>query len=249
MKIAVLNYTGTVGKTTIAAHLLAPRMNNAQIFAIETVNETAEGLGMDVEKIRGGRFRDLFKRLVVADDAIVDVGASNVEEFLQGMIKFEDSHLEFDYFVVPTTSGSKEQKETMSMLHMLAQCGVKPEKIRLVFNRVERDVEEEFAPLLNFVKKQRVCTVDTNAAIFENELFDMLSTKKMGIQDVLSDEKDYKALARQEAKNGDGKKSAHYSDIHVMRALARSVSRNLDGVYEALFAVQAAPGPAVHATA
>ncbi len=45
MKVAVLNYTGTVGKTTIAAHLLSPRMNNAPIFAIETINETAEGLG------------------------------------------------------------------------------------------------------------------------------------------------------------------------------------------------------------
>lgn len=248
MKIAVLNYTGTVGKTTIAAHLLAPRMNNAQIFAIETVNETAEGLGMDVEKIRGAKFRDLFKRLVVADDAIVDVGASNVEEFLQGLVKFEDSHLEFDYFVVPTTSGSKEQKETMSMLHMLAQCGIAQNKIRLIFNRVDRDVDDEFGPLLNFVKKQRVCTVDTKAAIFENELFDMLSSKKTSMQAVLADEADYKALARQVTKEGDTKKAALYSDLHVMRSLARTVSRNLDDVYEALFAPQAVPQVA-HATA
>ena len=26
MKIAVINYSGTVGKTTLAAHMLAPRM-------------------------------------------------------------------------------------------------------------------------------------------------------------------------------------------------------------------------------
>ncbi len=35
MKIAVTNYCGTVGKTTIAAHLLSPRMNNAPVLAIE----------------------------------------------------------------------------------------------------------------------------------------------------------------------------------------------------------------------
>ena len=45
MKVAILNYTGTVGKKTAAAHLLSPRMNNAPIFAIESINETAEGLG------------------------------------------------------------------------------------------------------------------------------------------------------------------------------------------------------------
>lgn len=44
MKVAVINYCGTVGKTTIAAHLLAPRMEQARIYAIETINETAGDL-------------------------------------------------------------------------------------------------------------------------------------------------------------------------------------------------------------
>uniref|UniRef100_A0A1A9VZG1 Uncharacterized protein n=1 Tax=Glossina brevipalpis TaxID=37001 RepID=A0A1A9VZG1_9MUSC len=59
MKVAILNYTGTVGKTTIAAHLLSPRMNNAPIFSIKSINETAEGLGIDVEKMNGSKFREL----------------------------------------------------------------------------------------------------------------------------------------------------------------------------------------------
>ena len=50
MKVVVLNYTGTVGKTTIAVQLLSPRMNNAQIIAVKTINETAAGLGMEVEQ-------------------------------------------------------------------------------------------------------------------------------------------------------------------------------------------------------
>ena len=50
MKVAILNYTGTVGKTTIAAHLLSPRMGDAPIFAVETINETAAGLGVDVNR-------------------------------------------------------------------------------------------------------------------------------------------------------------------------------------------------------
>nr|WP_235661112.1 hypothetical protein [Candidatus Hamiltonella defensa] len=89
MKVAVLNYTGTVGKTTIAAHLLSPRMNNAPIFAIESINETAEGLGVDVEKMKGNKFRDLFKKIMLEDNAIIDIGASNIEEFMNNKIKFD----------------------------------------------------------------------------------------------------------------------------------------------------------------
>jgi hypothetical protein len=116
MKIAIVNYTGTVGKTTIAAHLLSPRMGNAPIFAVESINETAAGLGVDVEQIKGDKFRELFRKLFALDDAIIDVGASNIEDFLDGMVKFDESHLEFDYFVIPLTSGTKEQKETISMI-------------------------------------------------------------------------------------------------------------------------------------
>lgn len=235
MKVAVLNYTGTVGKTTIAAHLLSPRMNNAPIFAIETINETAEGLGVDVEKIRGEKFRDLFKKLMLLDDAIIDVGASNVEAFLDGMVKFEDSHLEFDCFVVPVTSGSKEQKETISIVATLADFGIPADKIRLVFNRVEADVAEEFGPVLNYAKKNKNCIANPEAAIFENELFDMLSVKKITIADALADETDYKAKARELGKDGDAKLKTHYSDMHVIKSLAKSVNRNLDTVFSALF--------------
>lgn len=235
MKVAVLNYTGTVGKTTISAHLLSPRMNNAPIFAIETINETAEGLGVNVEKIRGEKFRDLFKKLMMLDDAIIDVGASNVEAFLDGMVKFEDSHLEFDHFIVPVTAGSKEQKETISMVATLADFGIPAEKIHVLFNRVEADVAEEFAPILNFSKKQKSCIANPDAAIFENELFDMLSVKKISITDALADETDYKAKARELGKEGDTKMKTHYSDMHVIKSLSKSVNRNLDSVFTALF--------------
>ena len=235
MKVAIVNYTGTVGKTTISAHLLSPRMNDAPIFAIETINETAEGLGVDVEKIRGEKFRELFKKLMVLDDAIIDVGASNVEAFLDDMVKFEDSHAEFDYFIVPVTSGSKEQKETISMVSTLADFGISADRIRIVFNRVEADAAEEFGPIINFAKKQKTCIANPDAAIFENELFDLLAVKKISISDALADETEYKAKARELGRDGDAKLRAQYTDMHVIKSLAKSVNRNLNDVFAALF--------------
>ena len=34
MRVAVINYCGTVGKTTVASHLLAPRITGAGIYAV-----------------------------------------------------------------------------------------------------------------------------------------------------------------------------------------------------------------------
>lgn len=231
MKIAITNYTGTVGKTTVAAHLLAPRMHDAPIFAIETINETAEGLGIDVEKIKGDKFRDLFKSLISLDDAIIDVGASNVEDFLNGMARFEDSHLEIDKFVIPVTSGTKEQKETMAMVQTLADFGIEPGKILILFNRVNVDVREEFPLIINYAKKEKNCTVNLEAAIFENEVFDMLAVRQLTISTALADETDYKAKLRELGKDGDAKLKSKYADLHAIKALAKSVNRNMDTVF------------------
>lgn len=236
-KVAVINFTGSVGKTTIAAHLLSPRMDDAPVYAIETINETAQSLGVDVEKIDGEKFRDLFRKLVASDAAIIDVGASNVEAFLDGMTRFEDSHLEVDYFVVPVTSGIKEQKETMAMISTLADFGIPPERIKLVFNRVAKDVRDEFGHLCNFVKKEKLCEANEEAAIFENPQFDQFAIKKMTIAAVLADSTDYKAKIVEERKNGaDEKKISHYTDMFVLKSAAKSINRNLDAVFTALFA-------------
>lgn len=232
MKVAILNYTGTVGKTTIAAHLLSPRLNNAPIFAVETINETAEGLGMDVNKIRGEKFRELFTKLIKLDDAIIDVGASNVEAFLDGVVKMEDSHLEIDYFIVPVTPGTKEQKETISLIGTLADMGISPEKIRVAFNRVEGDVHEEFPYVVAYAKKEKTCTANPEAAIFENELFDALGVKKLTLAALLADETDYKALLRN--KDASEKERNNWAELHGLKLLARGVNRNLDAVFAVL---------------
>jgi len=234
MKIAIMSYTGTVGKTTIATHLLSPRMKSAPIIAVESINETSAGMGISVEKIKGDRFRDLFQKMMMTDDVIIDVGASNVEDFLDGMFKFEESHVEFDYFIIPVTHGTKEQRETISIIGMLAGLGVPANKIRVLFNRVDSSIEEEFQVLLNYVTKSNSASVNIKAAIFENELFDILAIKKLSIEKLLSDPKDYKALLC-DNKDADEKKRSHWSEMFGLKALAKSVNRNLDACYAELF--------------
>ncbi|MEN4536636.1 StbB family protein [Pantoea agglomerans] len=235
MIVTILNWTGTVGKTTLAAHLLAPRMNNAPIFAIESINETAASLGIDVEKMKGNKFRELFKKFMLVENAIIDVGASNIEEFMSNMVKFDDSHEEIDYFIVPVTSGTKEQKETISMVDALAQIGVPADKIRVVFNRVSSDVADEFPYVLGFCKKEKSFTANPKCAIWETELFDALSVKGLTIDAILNDPNDYKAMLRTNREASE-KERNKWADMHGLKALSKSVKRNLDEVYTSLFA-------------
>ncbi|WP_226020567.1 StbB family protein [Serratia symbiotica] len=234
MKVAIINYTGTVGKTTIAAHLLSPRMNAAPIFAIESINETAAGLGVDVEKMNGDKFRSLFKKIMLEDNAIVDVGASNIEGFMNNMIKFDDSHEEFDFFIIPVTSGTKEQKESIQMLNLLASIGISANKIKVIFNRVNDDVDDEFPFIIGRHKKDKSFTLNKECAIFENELFDALSVKGLTVDAILNDPTDYKALLKNNREASD-KERNQWADMHGLKALSKSVKRNLDDVYDILF--------------
>lgn len=235
MKVAILSLAGKQGKTTLSVHLFAPRLKNAPIFAVETVNETAEAFGLPVRNYTRDNFPKLFKDLLMEDDVILDIGSSNVEGFLAGISRYEDSHVEIDYWIVPVTSGGIEQKETMKTVSMLSDFGIPREKILLVFNKVQADVEEEFAPLFNFSKKEKICVANKDAAIYQHELFQMLVSKKLSIDAIINDETDFKAKAREEKSNGgDAKLISHYLDMHTIKLGSKALHRNLESVYAAL---------------
>ena len=133
MKIAVINFSGNVGKSTIARHLLLPRIEGAELVAIESVNAD-DGKG---PSMRGRQFGELQEYLQTVDSAVVDIGASNVEELLGLMQRYRGSHEDFDGFVVPTVPPLKQQQDTIATLVELARLGMRPSRVKLVFNMVE----------------------------------------------------------------------------------------------------------------
>lgn len=248
-KVAIISYSGKVGKTSIAAHTLAPRMNVDKFYAIETTNETAEALGIKVEQISGEKFGYLYKQLLMLEDAIVDVGASNIEDFLTKMIKVDESHIEFDYFLVPVGPESSIQRECLKTIQTLSDIGIPGNKIRVVFNKVKENVEEEFSGIFAYAKKTKNCIANPDCAIDDDEAFEMLAARKMNIGQVIADQTDYRGLAKQiaveidrerkagEVKKDDerDKKHKHYSDRQFLRASCIAVNRNLQEVFDALF--------------
>ena len=185
MKLAVINFSGNVGKTTVARHLLAPRIPGCQVVAVESINADD---GQPVT-IRGRQFAQLQEFLQSVDDVVVDVGASNVEELLRLMRRYQDSQEDFDCFVVPTVPARKQQQDTAATLAELSRIGVPPERLRVVFNQVDDDspIERTFETLLAYCASTGVAQTCAAACISFNEVYALVRGSGQSLAELAAD--------------------------------------------------------------
>ena len=191
MKVAVISFSGNVGKTTIARHLLHPRMPGAKIISIESINA-----GEDEDHvIRGRQFAELQEYLQVMDEVIVDIGASNIEELLAMMRRYRGSHEDFDVFIVPTVPAVKQQRDTMATLAELSRLGVPAEKVRVVFNMVEdrSEIAQAFSLVLSFLRQAPLAKLSLDAYLEMNEVYARLNGTSIDLASIASDTTDFKA--------------------------------------------------------
>lgn len=235
MKVAVINFSGNVGKSTIAAHLLHPRLAEAPILSVESLNLDASEDGVDVEQLRGKEFLALIEDLMVRRTAIVDVGASNAEDFMRGMRTLEGSHEEFDYFVVPTVRSKKQIGDTISTVTALAAVGVNPRKIRVLFNKIEEgdDVAGDFSALFGIIRDEGCCTANPRAVVYTNEVFERLKAVGRSLAEIRADATPWRERVRT-AENDEARD--HAIAMLTLKRLSGSAGTNLDAAFQALFA-------------
>lgn len=230
MKIAVINFSGNVGKSTIARHLVAPRLNNARVIAIESINADE---GIQDGTIRGNQFGELLDVLAQLDDVVVDIGASNVEDFVKLMNQYRGSHEDFDYYIVPTVSKTKQQRDTISTIDALSELGIAPKKIRLVFNMVEQeeDVEHVFSSLFQYQADQKNFTLKPGAVLRTNEIYNKLNGSQLTIAGILADTTDLKEQLKTAT---DSTEKLRLSRLIGLKRLAAGVSEELDTAFKTL---------------
>ena len=242
MKVAVISFSGNVGKTTIARHLLAPRIRGAQVVSVETLNAGDER----GQVIRGRQFAELQEYLQVIDDVVVDVGASNVEDLLALMHRYRGSHEDFDYFVVPTVPARKQQQDTLATLAELSRLGTAADKVRLVFNMVEdgTDLERVFDPVLAFLRVSPVAQASLACRLETNEIYGRVAGWDVDLCSLAADPSDYKSLI---AATKDSAERLALAQRLATRRLASGVVPELDACFAALQlgagAARASPTP------
>jgi hypothetical protein len=176
----------------------------------------------------------LNEQVMQLDSAIVDVGASNVDDFLRLMQQYHGSHDDFDYFVVPVTRDRKPQGDTINTIRALTGLGVPRERIRVLFNRADPDepVEDEFDILFRMERTERNCTVSSQAVVHDNEVYDRLRLAGKSLAEVTHDDTDYRARLR-EAPSSEHRD--HCLRMVALKRLAVTANRNLDQAFGALF--------------
>lgn len=233
MKVAVINFSGNVGKSTVARHLLAPRIPNAAVIAVETINSDGDAAA---DVIRGKQYAMLSEAIIVADGGVVvDVGASNVESFLAQMKQYAGSHEDFDFFVVPVVPARKQQRDTLNTIDALAEIGVPAKKIRLVMNLVEPEDNpaQVFAGLISYHAAEKNFTLREDAVIHASDIFAKLQGPEGDIRAILADTADYKDLIKASS-NADDR--LVYAQRLAIKRLASGVNAELDAVFKTLFA-------------
>ncbi|WP_088284152.1 StbB family protein [Ideonella sp. A 288] len=235
MKIAVINFSGNVGKTTLARHLLVPRIDGAELVVVESLNAD-EGQG---QALRGRQFGELQEYLQTVHSAVVDIGASNVEDLLGLMQRYRGSHEDFDGFVVPTVPALKQQQDTIATLVALARLGVPPSKVRLVFNMLEDgvDVQPTFFLVLAFLQQQPVAIANPACRLGANEIYARIRCSEADLATLARDDTNYKSLIVQAPDTATKLDLAHKL---ATRRLACGVVPELDACFAAL-ALEAVP--------
>ncbi|CNK26161.1 Uncharacterised protein [Yersinia aldovae] len=221
LKIAVVNNSGNVGKTTICESLLKPRLDGAEIIKVESINSD----GTDDEKFTAAQFVEIFKRIDGADCAIVDVGSSNIEQFMNQLTAYKGSQEDFDYFIIPVVPKYKQQVDTITTIENLLDLNVEADRIRLVFNMVENDInfEKQFSEILES-KTYKSLKLKKTPIVPSSEVFAHLSNAGKSFKEVTEDTSDYRALLRQTESKEEREKLSE----------ARSIKRIVNGMNESL---------------
>lgn len=223
MKIAVLNYSGNVGKSTLARHLLQPRMGDCPIMFIESINE-----GGDESNIKGKEFASVMIDVLAADKAIVDIGSSNIEAVFAKVGRMGEVLEGFDFFLIPTVAKPKQQKDTVKVIRDLISLGVPKEKLKVVFNHV--DPEDDVARSFAAVKEPIDALGITSAVVYESEGYAHLGTRS--VKDCASEGRDF----RKEIAAAKTTTEKHeLATAQVFSLLAQGIQKDLDKAFAKLF--------------
>jgi MinD-like ATPase involved in chromosome partitioning or flagellar assembly len=200
-KILVANMSGNVGKTTIAKYLVADMRPGTSMISVESINSAAGATGTGVVELDASRFREIYYKIMKEDSIVVDVGASNIAEFMAEVAKFRSLIPEFDLVLVPVVPTEKQQLDTIATLEWLQKYGVGPEKIRVVFNRFDTGsmapVEVQYGTLMQYLDDNKRIAWKPAITIATNEVFESLGNLGSTLAELANDRTDFKALRAQ----------------------------------------------------
>ncbi len=228
MNIAIVNNSGNVGKSTICENLLKPRIKNAEIIKVETINSD----GTNDDKYSAKEYNEILKEMDMNDVSILDVGSSNIEQLIEQMKQYKESHEDIDYFIIPVTPKNKQQMDSLSTVGTLIDLGVDSDKFKFIYNQADRVIpfQRQYATFLNGIEAFNFPT-DVRPTLYETEAFSLLASIGKTFQEITNDNRDFRQLLR-EAETREQKEEL--SELRTMKQLVNGFNDILDAAFLSL---------------
>ncbi|EMK8419709.1 transcriptional regulator [Shigella sonnei] len=228
LKIAVVNNSGNVGKSTMCQALLKPRLEGSEIIRVETINTD----GTNDEKLSAKQYDEIIKRIDDVDCTIIDVGSSNIEQFLVQMNEFKGSHDLIDYFITPVTNQEKQQRDSIATIHSLLDMGIEEDRLKVIFNFAEKDtdIDRQFAIFLSDKTCKKIAGKNP-AIVYNNNIFNLLHKSGLKYNDVYNDDRDFRSLIRSAASV---EERQELSNLRAVKMLMNGFNADLDVAFENL---------------
>lgn len=229
LKLAIMNNSGNVGKSTICQTMLLPRLENAEIVSVETINND----GTSDEKMSAKEFDEIMKKIDETDISIIDIGASNIETFFVKMNDYKGSHDLIDYFLIPILPSKKQQLDSISTAESLIDLGVDIDNIKFIFNMANKDkpIEKQYSLIFEHPTCSKIAYNNKHAVIYQTDLFEVLSKNKLNYNEVYNDNRDFKSLIRSASNR---EERSELSNLRAIKMLMNGFNSNLDVAFHNL---------------
>jgi hypothetical protein len=179
----------------IAREVFAANMPNAVLVEVETYNSgnrPYRDMFQEYHKVPATAIEEIYAHLLENENVILDIGASNVLDFLRQFETYAGIEELFDIFVVPTTKDTKQLKDTIKTLSILNDLGVDMQKVIVVANRANMaTLERDFRVIFN-AQKDFGFRFGEEYAIREASVLSDLELFDKTLKEIMEDETDYR---------------------------------------------------------
>lgn len=208
--LLVVSKAGTVGKSTLASVVIAPRFGCDEVIAIETENAAGALFAQGVTRFTAERYGAFLEYMIALEDegknTVTDLGASNYVPFLRNLA-LGDGVQYFDYVVVVTDTQERCQQDAIDTIQQFFKLGLPPDRLRIVLNKSKPateslSIEQQFETIFAAAEVDPRIKVDPECNMPGLEIFDQMSFNGINWPELLADTTDYTARLR--ATVGDG---------------------------------------------
>jgi uncharacterized protein (UPF0335 family) len=236
MKIMMINSTGNVGKTTITREVIAGNLKECAVLEIDTSNSGNKKFSdkfFSYARHSGQELEEIYSYLNIHENIAIDIGSSNIVDFLREASELEGLLEMIDIFIVPTTHNMKQMQDTLATVKTLINgLDIAPEKIYAIASLVnnKKTIDEDFKVLFGTAKKLGF-SANKELSIIQTKTINDAEKEGKRIFDIVNDGIDYKALMKEAREKGDIEKVKEYSKIDLLKMRAKNVTQDFTRIF------------------